>query len=237
MSRIQTLARPTVRLALSRYQHAVPTMIGWGFIALTLSICGVGTGASWLVPAAILVATGVVLSTHLTVVRSRPLLSPVALPAHVDTSPAVIGVARVRGTPVRAAISGRDALAVSTTVSSVRDGRVYFRRVTASELWLETDDGALVLVSGEVWVEPPPSAAPSALTRRATFEMLALVGVIGVSPSDEPLTIEEWAIHAGQRVEAFGALRREPVAGDGYRERLGLVLRGAPGAPIRLRAA
>jgi hypothetical protein len=236
LARLDALVRPTVRLGLARYPHAMPTVIGWGLIALTLTFCGVRTGAPWGGLAAILVATGVVLSTHLTLVRGRRVL-PVALPAPVAAAPAAVGVARVRATPVRAVISGREALAVSTTVSSVRDGRVYFRRVSASELWLETDEGELVLVCGEVWVEPPSSAAPSALTRRPTREMLALVGVVGVSAIDEPLTIEEWAIHAGERVEAFGELRREPVAGDGYRERLGLVLRGAPGAPIRLRAA
>jgi hypothetical protein len=166
----------------------------------------------------------------------RRRLAPVAPRALPPATAGKTGVARTHGPPVRAAIAGRDALAVSTSVTAARDGRVYFRRAAATTLWLDGDDGERVLVCGEIWVDAPATSSPSALARRTSAEMLALVGVDGPLPIDEPLVIDEWAIYPGQRVAASGELRRELHAGAAYRDHVGLVLRGRPGAPVHLRA-
>jgi hypothetical protein len=82
-------------------------------------------------------------------------------------------------------------LAVST-VTVARDGRVYFRRAAATELWLDWEEGERVLVGGEIWVEAPAmamSAIDPGQRIAARGELIAGAGQrehVGVVPRGEP---------------------------------------------------
>ncbi len=172
---------------------------------------------------------------HFRRVRKR-LLFPIALP---EPKPGSVteGTATLLTPPVLAPVARREALAVSTTVFSPDGGRIFFRRADACSFLLRCTDGSDVLVCGEMWVDPPAGAASDRHpARRATRELLGVLGIPDVVPFAQPPVIDEWAIYPGQRVQASGEPRRELVGGGQYRDAERVVLRGAPGVPIILRA-
>jgi hypothetical protein len=104
-----------------------------------------------------------------------------------------------------------------------------FRRVFAVDFWLIPASGERILVTGPIALANEGEDLGPTLP-----DHLALVGLPLDLDLPRGMRTRETVVPAGVQVQVSGEPRRELIAGLSYRDQEALVLRGLPGAPIRV---
>jgi len=203
------------RLRLGRSGSSLATAV---MFAMVFGLGGIG---SFLGASIAAVFFGYVLSDRRLV--REDVLRPVRL-LPTGSAPRRMGVAQPKDTVLPQA----SALVRSVTIGAQLHLPL-FRRVFAVDFWLIPANGERILVTGSVELaNDGQDLGPTNL------DHLHLLGLPLDLALPRGMRTREMVIPAGARVQVSGEPRRELIAGLSYRDEEALVLRGLPGAPIRV---
>ena len=161
---------------------------------------------------------------HLLPIPRRELLAP--------PQATMTGTVRSSGERIVAPISGVEAILAWTEITGTPD-EIYFRHAVAVDFFLETPTDGTILVAGVMAL---------AVDRLGPVVELPLhpehLAALGLPPDVElaaDALLRQWHVLAGNHLDATSTPRRELSARAGYREEEVVVLRGTPGAPVRIK--